>query len=71
MGEREIVLVWQKPPSLEVKTNQLLIFPTRVLPLCILVVVYPPEIAGVDPTTEKNTYRMTINPFNTTYGPLR
>lgn len=47
------------------------LFNSYVLPLCILVAVYPPEIASVNPTTEENTYRMTINPFNTTYGPLR
>ena len=44
---------------------------SSVLPLCTLIAVYPPEIASVNPTTEQNTYRMTINPFNTTYGPLR
>ena len=66
------MLVWQKSPVLEVRTNQLLISPTQcVFPLCILVAVYPPEIASVNPTTEQNTYMMTINPFNTTYGPLR
>ena len=69
------MLVWRKSPILEVKTNQLLISPTRVLPLCtlfyLLLAVYPPEIASVNPTTEQNTYRMTINPFNTTYGTLR
>ena len=45
---------------------------TRVLPHMyhVLVAVYPPEIASVNPT-EQNTYWMTINPFSTTYGPLR
>ena len=41
-----------------------------VLPSCVLIAVYPPEIASVNPT-EQNTYRITINPFSTTYGPLR
>ena len=48
-----------------------LLLPQCLFPLCILIAVYPPEIASVNPTTEQNTYRMTINPFNTTYGPLR
>ena len=45
-----------------------------IMHTCLLITsmaVYPPEIASVNPTTEQNTYRMTINPFNTTYGPLR
>ena len=44
---------------------------TCVTIMHMLLAVYPPEIASVNPTTEQNTYRMTINPFNTTYGPLR
>ena len=40
-------------------------------PLLTLVAVYPPEIASVNPTGEQNTYRMTISPFDTIYGPLR
>jgi len=33
--------------------------------------VYPPEIFSVTPTEEQGRYRMTINSFQTTFGPLK
>ena len=35
------------------------------------VTVYQPEITSMNPTTNQDTYTMTIKAFQTTYGPLR
>ena len=37
----------------------------------VLFAVYPPEIVSVNPTSELDMYKMTIDSFHTTFGPLR
>ena len=37
----------------------------------VLSAVYPPEIVSVNPTSEQDMYRMAIDSFHTTFGPLR
>ena len=73
------MLEWQTVPHLEVKmllTNSDSCTCAAIKhPLCncycVLVTVYPPEIASVNPTDDQDTHRMIINSFQTTYGPLR
>ena len=74
MGERVRALECKKAPHLEVK--KLLThsdsFTCAAINICVLVTVFPPEIASVTLTADQDTQRMMmINSFQTTYGPLK
>ena len=74
MEEKGQMLQWQERRLLEVGTDCLPHIFTHVCCHCLYmscVSVYPPEIFSVTPTEEQGRYRMTINSFQTTYGPLR